>query len=391
MHAEPFRVSVDREVLSDLRRRLAATRLPKPTVNPATGDGISVEYMAELIAYWYAGFDWEAEEQRLNRWRHFRATIEGVRVHFIHERGHGPRPLPILVTHGWPGSFVEMQKIIPLLIDPASHGGRESDAFDVVVPSIPGFGFSELPANRHGLNAFEIANIWNQLMQGIGYQRFGVQGGDFGASINTAIGLRHPSSLIGMHLNYIPGSYSPCLDPECAPLTEQETAFQGDARAWYDTDGAYAHVQRTRPRTLAYGLEDSPVGLAAWLVEKFDEWGDCAGRISTRFTKDELLSNVMIYWVTQTAYSASRLYVEMRDNPLTFGPKDYIDVPVGIARLPREAPFPPRSWVERGYRVERWTEFPSGGHFAAMEEPERLVEDVRSFFRPLRIPETQDA
>jgi len=384
--AEPFRVSVDQDTLTDLRRRLGQTRLGKPGGTLAPGDGISVEYMTELIEYWRDTFDWSAQERSLNRWRHFRATIDGARVHFIHEPGRGPRPLPIIVTHGWPGSFVEMLKVIPLLTDPASYGGDDSDAFDVVVPSLPGFGFSELPTGRHGLNAFEIANIWNQLMHGLGYQRFGAQGGDFGASISTAIGLRHPGSLIGMHLNYIPGSFTPFLEAS-APLTDQEIAFQAGAIAWYDTDGAYAHVQRTRPRTLAYGLEDSPVGLAAWIVEKFGEWGDCAGHIESRFTKDELLSNVMIYWATRTAYSASRLYVEMRDHPLTFGPGEYIDVPVGVARLPLEAPFPPREWVERGYRVERWTELPSGGHFAAMEEPERLVEDIRAFFRPLRMPD----
>jgi pimeloyl-ACP methyl ester carboxylesterase len=377
---------VDQEVLTDLRMRLEQTRLAKPGGNPAANDGISVEYMTELVAYWHNTFDWEAQERSLNRWRHFRTTIDGVRLHFIHEPGRGPHPLPIIVTHGWPGSFAEMQKIIPLLTDPASHGGDESDSFDVVVPSLPGFGFSELPVDRHGLNAFEIADIWNQLMHRLGYRRFGAQGGDFGASINTAIGLRHPASLIGIHLNYIPGSLMPFLGVGSAPLTEQERAFQRDAAAWYDTDGAYAHVQRTRPRTLAYGLEDSPVGLAAWIVEKFAEWGDCAGRIESRFTKDELLSNVMVYWATRTAYSASRLYVEMRDQPLTFGSRDYIDVPCGIARLPLERPFPPRESVERSYRVVQWTEFPSGGHFAAMEEPVRLVEDIRTFFRPLRGP-----
>lgn len=384
MLSEPFRVSVDPEVLADLWMRLARTRSPKPAGTPAAYDGIDAGYMAELIEYWRDAFDWEAEERSLNRWRHFRTTIDGVRLHFIHEPGRGPNPIPLIVTHGWPGSFVEMQKIIPLLTDPAAHGGAESDAFDVVVPSLPGFGFSELPADRPGLNAFDIADLWNQLMHGLGYRTFGAQGGDFGASINTALGLRHPESLIGIHLNYIPGSLTPYLGAGSAPLTEPERAFQLDAAAWYDSDGAYAHVQRTRPRTLAYGLEDSPVGLAAWIVEKFAEWGDCAGRVESRFSKDELLGNVMVYWVTQTAYSASRLYVEMRAQPLTVGSGDYIDVPCGIARLPLERPFPPREWVERSYRVVQWTEFPSGGHFAALEEPARLVEDIRTFFRPLR-------
>jgi pimeloyl-ACP methyl ester carboxylesterase len=271
---------------------------------------------------------------------------------------------------------------LPLLTDPAAHGGSVDDAFDVVAPSLPGFGFSELPPS--GINAFLIADLWRELMAGLGYGRFGVQGGDFGATINTALGLRHPSRLIGIHLNYIPGSLTPYLGPGAAPLSERERAFQAEAAAWYDTNGAYAHVQRTRPWTLACALEDSPVGLAAWIVEKFVEWSDCGGKVETRFSKDELLSNVMLYWVTRSAYSSFRLYGAMRRHPLAFAADDFIEVPTGIVRLRKEAPFPPREWIERAYRVVHWSELPAGGHFAAMEEPERLAEDIRTFFRPLR-------
>ena len=377
-----FQVNVPDEVLEDLQRRLWHARLPDAGGQPESQEGIDPRYLAELVDYWLNRFDWRACEGAINRMPQFRARVAGVRIHFVHRRGQGPRPLPVMLTHGWPGSFLEMEKILPLLTDPAAHGGSSDDAFDVVAPSLPGFGFSELPPS--GLNAFQIADIWRELMAGLGYDRFGVQGGDFGASINTALGLRHPSSLFGIHLNYIPGSLTPYLGAGAAPLSERERAFQASAAAWYETSGAYAHVQRTRPWTLACALEDSPAGLAAWIVEKFVEWGDCGGNVETRFSKDQLLSNVMLYWVTRSVYPASRMYGAMRRHPLAFSEGDFIDVPTGIARLPREAPFPPREWIERAYRVVHWSDLPSGGHFAAMEEPERLVEDIRAFFRPLR-------
>jgi pimeloyl-ACP methyl ester carboxylesterase len=379
----PFQVQVSPEQLEDLRWRLGHARLPAAAGGGIPDDGIDPTYLAELVDYWLNRFDWAECERTINRLPQFRARVGGVRIHFVHQPGRGPEPLPLVLTHGWPGSFLEMQKILPLLTDPAAHGGSASDAFDVVAPSLPGFGFSELPA-AGSLNAFQIADRWQQLMSGLGYPRFGAQGGDFGASISTALGLRHPASLIGIHLNYIPGSLSPFLGTGTAPLTDAERRFQLEAAAWYERDGAYAHVQRTRPRTLACALDDSPVGLAAWIVEKFAEWGDCFGDVESRFSKDELLANVMLYWVTRTTYSASRLYVEMRRHPLAFGPDDFVGVPCGIARLPREAPFPPREWIERAYRVVHWSDLPAGGHFAAMEEPERLAQDIRAFFRPLR-------
>jgi pimeloyl-ACP methyl ester carboxylesterase len=379
----PFRVEVAAEVLEDLRRRLLHARLPPMLHSGTPDDGIDPRYLAEVVEYWLDRFDWSAREQSINRLPQFRVRAGGVQIHFVHQRGRGPRPLPLVLTHGWPGSFLEMEKILPLLTDPAAHGGSADDSFHVVVPSLPGFAFSSLPADG-GLNAFQIADIWRELMAGLGYPQFGAQGGDFGAAIGTALGLRHSSAVVGIHLNYIPGSFTPFLGPDTPPLSECERAFQRDAAAWYEGDGAYAHVQRTRPRTLACALDDSPVGLAAWILEKFIEWGDCAGDVESRFTKDELLSNVMLYWVTRTAYSASRLYVEMRRHPLAFGPHDFVNVPCGIARLPREAPFPPREWIERGYRVEHWSELTAGGHFAAMEEPEQLAQDIRAFFRPLR-------
>jgi pimeloyl-ACP methyl ester carboxylesterase len=378
-----FHVQVPLAVLDDLQWRLRHARLPPVSRSSGSADGLDPALLSSLVEHWMREFDWTSRQSEINRLRQFTHNLHDVRIHFVHQRGHGPAPLPLVLTHGWPGSFLEMERILPLLTDPAAFGADRADAFDVIVPSIPGFGFSELPPDR-GMHAFEIADLWSELMSALGYARFGVQGGDFGASINTALGLRHRSRLVGIHLNYIPGSLTPYRGPESPPLTPAELAFIDDTARWYERNGGYAHVQRTRPRTLAYALDDSPVGLAAWIVEKFVEWSDCGGEVETRFTYDQLLSNVMIYWVTRTAYSAARLYWEMRARPLTLGTGDFVDVPCGIARLPRESPFPPREWIERAYRVVRWSDLPSGGHFAAMEEPERLAADIREFFRPLR-------
>jgi pimeloyl-ACP methyl ester carboxylesterase len=272
--------------------------------------------------------------------------------------------------------------MIPLLTDPTAHGGDPADAFDVVVPSLPGYGFSDPPA-APGTNLFRIADLFAELMTALGYERFGAQGGDFGAGVATGLALRHPARLIGIHLNYVPGSYVPDLSAP-PPISTEEEASLADGRRWWDEGGGYAHEQRTRPLTLAYALNDSPAGLAAWIVEKFREWGDCGGDVHARFTPDELLTNVTIYWVTQTIGPSMRLYRETVLRPLRFAPGERVRVPAGIARFAREEPFPPRSWVERGYDVRRWSEFDRGGHFAAMEEPELLAADVRAFFRPLR-------
>ena len=384
MNVQPFKIQIPQATLDDLQERLSRTRWPDEIPDSGWVYGSNFAYMKELVDYWQTKFNWRAQEENLNRFHHFRAEIEGLGIHFIHERGKGPSPLPLIITHGWPGSFVEMLKIIPLLIDPERHGGDPADAFDVVVPSMPGYGFSDRPA-QPGMNVFRIAELWKQLTVGLGYQRFGAQGGDCGASVNTILGFRHPENLVGIHLNYVPGSYQPYLGPGARELAEVERQFLEDADQWYQNYGGYAHVQRTKPQTLAYALNDSPAGLMAWIVEKFREWGDCDGNVERRFTKDELLTNVMIYWATETIHSSTRLYYETRQAPLHFNHGEKIRVPCGLAHFPKEAPFPPREWVERCYDVRRWTEMPRGAHFAALEEPELLVDDMRAFFRALRI------
>ncbi len=383
MAIEPFQVAVPEAVLDDLHQRLERTRWPDEIPGAGWDYGFNLAYLQELTTYWRTRFDWRAQEKRINSFPQFRATIDGVGIHFIHARGRGPDPLPLVLTHGWPGSFLEMLGVLPLLADPAAHGGDARDAFDVIVPSIPGFGFSDRPTAR-GMDTFRVADLWLGLMDALGYRRFGVQGGDFGANISSRLAFLHHDRVVGLHLNYIPGSYRPYLGPETPPLTPAEEKFQRDDDAWYDAEGAYAHVQRTRPQTLAAAIHDSPAGLCAWIVEKYREWADCGGEVERRFSKDELLAHVTLYWVTETFHSSTRLYLESPKRPLHFGHGERITVPVGVARFPLEAPFPPREWVERAYNIVRWSEPPRGGHFAAMEEPQLLAEDLRAFFRPLR-------
>lgn len=321
----------------------------------------------------------------MNAFAHFRATIDGCGVHFIHERGKGPSSLPLVVTHGWPGSFAEMLKLIPLLTDPAAHGGSGTDAFDVVVPSLPGYGFSDRPA-APGVTTTRIAELWARLMtEVLGYSRFGAHGGDIGAGVSRVLGLDYAERTVGVHVTYPTGAA--ILPPDLAaerPFSDAERAFLEAARAWSEEEGAYSQLHRTKPQTLAYALNDSPVGLASWIVEKFRAWSDCGGDLERSFTKDELLTSVTLYWVTQTIGPSMRLYYETRRAPRRLRPGERIEVPCAVALFPKEISRPPREYVERTHNVVRWTEMPRGGHFPALEEPELLAEDIRAFFRPLR-------
>jgi pimeloyl-ACP methyl ester carboxylesterase len=380
---EKFSIHVSEAVLEDLRRRLDATRWPDQPAGGAWELGTDLDYMKSFVAHWRHRYDWRAAEAVLNQLPQYRIVLDGLPIHFVHVRGRGVKPLPLIVSHGWPGCFAEMTKILPLLTDPAAHGGDARDAFDVVVPSLPGYGFSGVPATR-GMGGFEIAGLWVRLMAELGYQRFGAQGGDWGATISTALGLEHPRHLIGVHLNFVPGSYVPHLGRGLPEPTDEELGYLDAIRAWRGAEGAYNQLQSTKPQTLGYGLNDSPVGLAAWIVEKFRAWSDCDGDLERCFTKDELITNIMIYWATQTIASSMRIYNEARRRPLQFSAGQRVTAAVGVAVFPKEIPMPPRSWVERGYNVAHWTIMPKGGHFAAMEQPALLAEDIRRFFRTLR-------
>ncbi|HKO01185.1 MAG TPA: epoxide hydrolase [Thermoanaerobaculia bacterium] len=370
-----FEIDFGQAAIDDLRDRLRRTRWPDAIAGAGWSYGIDIDVLRPIVNYWAESFDFEAQQRRLNAFHHYRANG----IHYIHERGVGPRPLPLLITHGWPGTFAEMLALIPLLTDPASHGGNADDAFDVVVPSIPGFGFSDRPS-MPDMGTFRVAELFSELMRNLGYARYGVQGGDFGASISTRLAWKRPDEIIGMHLNYIPGSYAPSTLSD--PPNQEEQAFIFSTWAWESDHGAYAHLQKKTPQTAAVPLNDSPAGLAAWILEKSRDWADCEGDI-TRLSIDELLLNVTIYWMTETIGSSMRLYLEQAKNPFRFW-RELIHVPCGIARFPREEPFPPRRYIERVYNVVHWTEMPRGGHFAAMEEPQLLAEDIRKFFRAYR-------
>lgn len=382
LNVQPFSIQFSETQFEDLRRRVMQTDWPQEIPGSQWEYGVDLSFLMNTCAHWAEKFDWAAQVARFATFHHYRYSSSGLQIHFIHERGKGPHPLPIVLTHGWPGSFIEMLQIIPMLADPTAHGADPEDAFNVIVPSLPGFGYSD-PPRRAGFNVVRVAELWSELMTELGYDRFAAQGGDIGAGVSTALGLRHPDRLIGVHLNYIPGSYRPHLEP-AEQLSAGEIASLGAIAHWAEESGAYGHMHRTRPQTLAYALHDSPVGLAAWILEKFRDWSDCEGDLWQSFSRDDLLANVTLYWMTRTISSSIRMYFENRKAPLQFRSGEFVRVPCAIAHFPKEIPIPAPKFVERGYNVQRWTEMPRGGHFAAMEAPEALAEDIRAFFRPLR-------
>lgn len=380
MTIESFRIHVPDEVLDDLKDRLNNIRWPDQPAGSGWERGTEIDYLQSLVSYWRNHYDWRKQEDRLNRFAQFRCNIDGIDVHFVHERGKGPNPVPIILTHGWPDSFLRYQKIIPLLTDPARHGGKPEDSFDVVVPSLPGFGFSGSP-KQSGVNNFRVSELWAKLMTAkLGYRRFAAAGGDIGSGVARYLALNHPELLIGIHLTDI-GIIRNLMAAQDAELSPEELQYKRNALTWISQEGAYMSIQSTKPQTLAYGLSDSPVGLAAWIIEKFRAWSDCHGDLRQEFSEDELLTNVMIYWVTNTIGSSARIYYE---NAHSLPPMGSIKVPTGLAIFPADILLPPKEWAEQNLNVTRWTVMPRGGHFTAMEEPELLAEEIRAFYRPLR-------
>jgi len=378
-----YQISIPDAAIRDLSDRLALSRWPPAFRPEAWDDGASLSFMQYLVDHWRTRFDWRAQEARLNLLPNRMATVNGQEIHFLHQPGKGPSPMPLILTHGWPGSFLEFEHLLPLLADPGAHGGDPADAFDVVVPSLPGFGFSPAPV-REDTSSREIAELWHGLMSGLGYDYFGAQGGDIGAGVSAWLARLYPENLAGVHLNYVPGSYRPSIDEDVLPITPEEQVFLDRAASWSALEGAYATLQATKPQTLAFSLTDSPVGLAAWIVEKFRSWSDCGGDLESRFSIDTLLTGISLYWFSDSIAHSLRLYKQTGLRPLSFAPGERVMPPVGVAIFPHELPMPPRSWVERVFEVTRWTIMPAGGHFAAAEEPNLLAEDVRGFFRPLR-------
>jgi len=377
-----FRISVHDNLLQDLRERLSRARLPDEPPSAPWSTGASVAYMQRLIGYWRNGFDWRSQEAMLNRFRQFIVPLAGIDLHFIHEPGKGPDPMPLLLSHGWPGSIVEFYKIIPLLTDPAHFGGDPADAFTVVAPSLPGYTLSFKPGQKR-FGVKEAAEVLASLMSDVlGYQKFGAQGGDWGAFVTSRLGYRFPQNVIGIHLNMLPFRRNRKM---LENPTSEERAFFALLDKWSREETGYQWIQGTRPTTLAFGLTDSPVGLAAWMVEKFRAWTDNDGEPESAVSMDEMLTNIMLYWITGSIGASFWPYYALRHDGWPFPEGVPITVPTGYSEFPCEILRPPRSLAKRVYtNLTRWTEMPRGGHFAALEQPEALAREIREFFRPLR-------
>ena len=372
-----FKIAIDDAQLVDLKRRLAATRWPDKETPTDWSQGIPLAYVQDVCRYWEKDYDWRAREKLLNRFPQFRTTIDGVGVHFIHVRSPHANALPLVMTHGWPGSIVEFHKVIEPLTDPTKHGGKAEDAFHVVCPSLPGYGFSDKPA-QPGWNVEKIGRAWSVLMPRLGYKNYVAQGGDWGAIVTTAIGLQDTANCLGIHLNM------PIVTPDPATmgdLTEREKSALAGMQHYADWDSGYSKQQSTRPQTLGYGLADSPSGQAAWIIEKFWSWMDCDGHPENVLTRDELLDNVMLYWLPNTAASSARLYWESFNGVS----RDPVKIPVGCSMFPKEIFRSSRRWAEKRFeKIVYWNDLDKGGHFAAFEQPATFINEVRTCFRQMR-------
>ncbi len=385
----PFKINVRAEVLNDLKKRLLNTRWMHPLKKDAGWDyGTNMDYLKELVAYWQHTYDWRKQEDELNKFNHFKSKIDDYHIHFIHQRGKGPNPIPLLLLHGWPDSFYRFHKIIPMLTDPATVGADSTMSFDLIVPSLPGIGFTDCPTElpqqqtmRHGAEV-----IWKLMTEELGYEHFAIAGGDGGSPLAQIMAIDHPQSVMGIYLTDL-GWHVSYVDP--STLSKKEQNYLEEGKKSFMQQGAYAMVHTTKPQSLAYNLNDSPVGLASWILDRFYFWCDCGGDIEKSFTKDELLTNIMIYWVTETIASSMRNYrLEMKSPSLTT--KDYVKVPVGLGLFPKDiGGIPPREFAERTLNVQHWKEMPRGGHFTAWEEPKLMAADLLDFFGKLISKKTE--
>lgn len=377
---ERFLLSTEPTVLQDLRTRLRATRWPDVPIDAGWSLGIDIDYLRELVRYWAEDFDWPAQQAALNAFPHFRVPLGGSDIHFVHLRAAGDRPaLPLILCHGWPDSFWRYSKIIALLTDPAAHGADPADAFDVVVPDMPGYGYS---GHRPGpaMNTIDVANLWAELMSVVGYQRFGAVGGDIGSGVSRYLALDYPDRVVAVHRM---DAGLPVFPGDVGELTPPERALLAETAAWGQAEGAYAAMHRTKPQTAAVGLTDSPAALAGWITEKLRAWSDCGGDVERSFTRDEILTNITIYWLTGTIGSSMRMYAANGAIPQSQHAR-HVDVPSGFSLFPADLVRPPRAWLDRVANVVRVTEPARGGHFAPFEEPELYVQELREFFRPYR-------
>jgi pimeloyl-ACP methyl ester carboxylesterase len=379
---DTFQIAIPETTITDLNERLDRTRWPDQ-VGSNWQYGTDLDYIKELCQYWRHQFDWRKQEAMLNQFSHYTTSIDGRQQHFIHQRSEHDNALPLLITHGWPGSIAEFVKVIEPLTNPTEFGGKSDDAFHVVCPSIPGYGFSEAPSTP-GFDQKSIAESNIKLMNLLGYDHYGVQGGDWGSAISTWNARLAPEAVCGLHLNLVFAGYPKHLEDPFEGVTDQEKEWLTRSTTSMKEGVGYQQIQGSKPQTLGYGLHDSPSGLAAWITEKFHAWMDCDGNIESCITKDELLTNIMIYWVTGTITSSCRLYYESGHSENREQESQRVETPTGCALFPGELYLPPRKWAEELFNIVHWTTMPKGGHFAAMEQPELLVEDMRKFFSPLR-------
>jgi len=353
-----FKIDIPEDVLSDLRRRLKNTRWSYQIDGTGWDAGTDVDYLKDLLDYWQNGYDWRKHERALNQFAHFKTEVDDIGIHFVHVRGKGPNPFPLILTHGYPDSFYRFSKIIPMLTDPESFGGHADDAFDVVVPDLPGYGFSDKPTD-HG-TIFHVSDLWARLMTDeLGYRRFGAHGGDWGSTVTEQLARSHPKSVAAIHLTDVPFGH---IMQKPADLSAAEKAFLERNEKWVPTEGSYALIQSSKPQSLAHGLNDSPAGLASWIVEKFRAWSDCHGEIESRFSKDEILTQVMIYWTTESIGTSFLPYFDYANaGAMTWvkeAMKNWIGsskVPAAFALFPKDISQPPREWAERYFNVQRWT------------------------------------
>jgi microsomal epoxide hydrolase len=377
---EPFTVEVPESTLEDLRDRLARTRFPEQLPDAAWDYGTELGYLKELVAYWRDAYDWRATEARLNELSHFTTEIDGALIHFIHARSPEPDALPLVITHGWPGSVVEFLDVIGPLSDPVAYGGDASQAFHVVAPSLPGYAFSG-PTRDRGWHPGRVGRAWAVLMAGLGYDRYVAQGGDWGSLVTQQVAIADPDHCAGIHLNFLP------VIPMTDDRTDEEQEFLARVAQYDEVDSGYFKEQSTKPQTIGYSLDDSPAGLAAWIVEKFRTWSDCDGDVERSFTKDKLIDNLMLYWITATGHSAARMYYEFTHG-LADGTLDLlgqVTQPLGYARYPKEILRTSRRWADALYpNIVHFVDMPRGGHFAAMEVPDLFVDDVRAWSKTVR-------
>jgi pimeloyl-ACP methyl ester carboxylesterase len=359
------------------------TRWPDEVGEGGWEYGMPCRVLRDVVDHWRDRFDWRAAERRLNGLPQFQIEIDGRVVHYVHVRGVDQESAALVLTHGWPGSFVEMYKIIPMLTDPASNGLPGYRSFDVIVPSLPGFGFSQAPASP-GMNSRAVASLWHGLLAELGYSSYFAQGGDIGSGVSTWLARLHPEAVRALHLNFISGSYQPPLTEADRPLSAAESLWLAARAQWVEREGGYSHIQTTKPQTLAYSLTDSPVGLAGWLLEKFFAWSDGSDDLTQRFDVDELLTNVSVYWFSGNVAATLRMYQENALEPLRFRTGERIIPTLSYARFPKEIINPPREWVERVFDIARWIEMPVGGHFAALEQPRALALDIHEAFAAYR-------